>query len=245
MIRSYGKTDRGIVRRDNQDYFDFTQLSDGKLLLCVVCDGMGGANAGNVASSLAADTFLKTLNDQPVALQDNQLVGEALKDAALAANRVVHEAAKNNREQAGMGTTLVGAAIKENLAHIVSVGDSRAYHISNDTIRQITRDHSLVEDMIARGNITREESLHHPNRNLLTKVVGTEEKVDRDLFEVKLQAGDKLLLCTDGLTNLVTDDEILQEIKAHEDLQESGDMLVTLALAKGGGDNVTVFLVKV
>lgn len=245
MITTYGKTDKGIVRRDNQDYFDFLQLSEGNVLLCVVCDGMGGANAGNVASSLAASTFLKTLEEQPMTLQDCQLVEDALRDAALAANRVVHETAKNDISQKGMGTTLVGAVVKENLAHIVSVGDSRAYYIADGTIQQITRDHSLVEDMIRRGDITREESYHHPNRNLLTKVVGTEPKVDRDLFEVALKPGDKLLFCTDGLTNMVTDAEILQEINSHDNLEECVDMLITLALAKGGGDNVTVFLLQV
>lgn len=245
MIKTYGKTDRGIVRRDNQDCFDFLQVSDESVLLCVVCDGMGGANAGNVASTLAASTFIKSLEEQPLTLQDNELVGDALKDAALAANRVVHEAAKNNIEQKGMGTTLVGAVVKEDIAHIVSVGDSRAYYITENKMHQITRDHSLVEDMIMRGDITREESYNHPNRNLLTKVVGTEPKVDRDLFTLKLNPGDKLLLCSDGLTNFVSDEDILYQIETYEDLNECGDMLVTAALAKGGGDNITVFLVSV
>jgi len=244
-MKAYGQTDKGIVRRDNQDHFLIEELSDGKLILCVVCDGMGGAKAGNIASSLAAETFIQTLVGQPMSLLDEGLVGEALQDAIMAANRVVHEMAKESENHKGMGTTLVGAVIREGLAHIINVGDSRAYHISGDELKQVTRDHSLVEDMIARGDITRDESLSHPSRHLITRVVGTEPRIAKDLFITKLKPGDRLLFCSDGLTNLVTEADILQETESYEDLDKCCEMLITLALAKGGPDNVTTVMVQV
>ncbi|MCL2827861.1 MAG: Stp1/IreP family PP2C-type Ser/Thr phosphatase [Oscillospiraceae bacterium] len=242
---SCGQTDKGIVRKDNQDYFQIEQLHGNKLILSVVCDGMGGASAGNVASRLAAETFIQTLSDQPSALLDDELVGDALTDAMMAANRVVYEGAKAHRDYKGMGTTLVGAVTREEKSHIINVGDSRAYHISGDIIVQVTRDHSLVEDMVARGDITREEALTHPNRNLITRALGTDEKVGRDLFTVELKPGDRLLLCSDGLTNLVSDEEILQEISRYDDPDKCCEMLIHLGLARGGSDNITALIVDI
>ena len=214
-------------------------------MICVVCDGMGGAKAGNVASTTAAKTFIEALADQPMTLRDESLVKDVIADAAMAANRVVHEMARSSDEYKGMGTTLVGAVIRKGCANVVNVGDSRAYLISGDELVQITRDHSLVEDMLARGDITKEEAQHHPNRNLLTRVIGTEPRVARDMFEVKLKKGDRLLFCSDGLTNLVSDEEILQELQCYKELEKCCEMLVTLALAKGGSDNVTALMIQV
>jgi len=244
-----GRTDKGIVRKDNQDHFEIEQLANDRVIVAVVCDGMGGAKAGNVASRLASETFARSLMSQPGALQDEELAREALADAMTAANRVVHEMAKTQPDHRGMGTTLVGALIRGEeavrRAYILNVGDSRAYHISEDVIVQITKDHSLVEDMVTRGDITRDEALHHPNRNLITRVVGTEPRVARDLFEIDLKPGDRLLLCTDGLTNLVSDQEILEEIRHIPDLDKCCEMLITLALAKGGPDNITTVMLRV
>jgi len=246
---AFGRTDKGIVRKDNQDYFQLETLTDGKLLVAVVCDGMGGANAGNVASKLAAETFVEALSGQPSALLDDELVDDALRDAISAANRVVYEMAKSEVDYKGMGTTLVGAVIRrkkvKSVAHIINVGDSRAYHISAERMEQITKDHSLVEDMIARGDITREEAVHHPSRNLITRVVGTQPELTCDLFTVNLEAGDCLLLCTDGLTNLVSDAELFEEIRHFTDLEKCAEMLITLALSRGGPDNITALMVGV
>ena len=244
-MKAHGRTDKGIVRRDNQDTFRVVPLSGGKLILCVVCDGMGGAKAGNVASELAVETFIQTLSDQPMTLLDDELVGDALTDALMAANRVVYETAKTSLNYKGMGTTLVGAVVRRGKAHIINVGDSRAYLISKDGMLQVTRDHTLVEDLLIRGDITKKEAQNHPNRNLLTRVVGTEARVARDLFEVALESGDRLLFCSDGLTNLVSDAEILQEINSYESLEKCCEMLITLALAKGGSDNITTLVVEI
>jgi len=246
---AFGRSDKGIVRKDNQDYFQIEELEADRLLTAVVCDGMGGARAGNVASKLATETFSQALSGQPSALLDDELVSDALTDAMMAANRVVYEMAKTQKNHSGMGTTLVGLVLRKKhaawKADIINVGDSRAYHISGERIVQITKDHSLVEDMITRGDITREEALHHPSRNLITRVVGTEPEVARDIFRVDLEAGDRLLLCTDGLTTLVSDEELFEEIRHHSDLEKCCEMLITLALAKGGPDNVTVLMASV
>ena len=246
---AFGRTDKGIVRKDNQDQFKIEELEDDRLLVAVVCDGMGGAKAGNVASGLAAETFVKALSEQPGALLDDELASDALKDALMAANRVIYETAKEQKDYKGMGTTLVGAALRKKdgnwKADIINVGDSRAYHISDGKLIQITKDHSLVEDMVTRGDITRDEALHHPNRNLITRVVGTMPEVICDFFEVALKEGDRLLFCSDGLTNLVSDEELFEEILHQSDLEKCCEMLITLALAKGGSDNVTVLLIGI
>jgi len=240
-----GRTDKGIVRKDNQDYFQIEQLHGDKLILCVVCDGMGGASAGDVASRLATETFIQTLSDQPSALLDEELVGAALRDAMMAANRVVYEEAKIRPEYKGMGTTLVGAVIREERAHIINVGDSRAYHISGETLVQITKDHSLVELMVARGDITREEAQTHTSRNLITRALGTEKKVGHDLFTVDLKPEDRLLFCSDGLTDRISDEEILQETSSYDDPDKCCEMLIHLSLARGGSDNITALIVRI
>ena len=240
-----GQTDKGIVRKDNQDYFHISQLEDGKLVLCVVCDGMGGARAGNVASRMAAETFVEELtNSRSMFFQKDQ-APKALSDAVEKANQVVYEGARTHGEYKGMGTTLVGGAIRRNKAYIINVGDSRAYHISKGKIQRITRDHSLVEDMIIRGDITPEEARAHPNRNLITRAVGIEAKVKWDLYTMDIKAGDRLLFCSDGLTDIVEEEAFLAELMRYRDIEKGCEMLIHLALAKGGPDNITVVLVKV
>jgi len=246
---AFGRTDKGIVRKDNQDHFQIEELESDKLLVAAICDGMGGAKAGNVASKLATETFIRALSGEPGSLTVDELLGDAMTDAMMAANRVVYEMAKTQKGYRGMGTTLVGVVLSKKKdawkAAIINVGDSRAYLISGGQMRQITKDHSLVEDMVSRGDITREEALHHPSRNLITRVVGTEPEVSRDLFRMDLNPGDRILLCSDGLTNLMNDEELFEEVRHHEDLEKCCDMLITLALAKGGPDNVTVLMLGV
>ena len=244
-MQVFGLTDKGIVRRDNQDHFQIATAADGAVTICVVCDGMGGAKAGNVASELAAETFTKTLTQQPMSLLDDTQVEAALCDAMMAANRVVYDAANEQLDYKGMGTTLVGAVLRADFAYFANVGDSRAYQIRDGEITQITRDHSLVEDMVMRGDITRDEAMVHPNRNLITRVVGTETTVSCDLFKLALEPGDQLLFCSDGLTNLVSSESILLELTNNKAIESATEMLVTQALAKGGTDNITVLVVRV
>ena len=226
MVSVWGLTDRGIVRRENQDSCAYEIIEEGGLAWGVVCDGMGGAKAGDIASKMAVETFcghleqLKDLEGPPPA-----------PDLLLA-----------DADCVGMGTTLVGMILQEDTLWVVNVGDSRAYHITQEGIRRITRDHSVVEDLVAKGDLTPEQARRHPQKNLITRALGTSRKVKADLFQETAAEGDWLLLCSDGLINEVTDQEIYQEIQAGGTPQEVCQRLVTRTLDSGAPDNVTVVL---
>ena len=183
----FGITDRGIVRKSNQDVFlcDDIRLLDSALM--IVCDGMGGAKSGNIASSMAAECFKKALCDNVDLFGDKKSLAEKMKSAVEIANSAVYDKSISDTDCRGMGTTLVAAVADKNGATIVNVGDSRAYLISRKNgIMQITRDHSVVADMIARGDLTKEQAKHHPNKNLITRAIGTSPVVAVDVFHISL-----------------------------------------------------------
>jgi len=243
-MNGYGRTDKGMVRQENQDAFHIQLSKEGDRGLFLVCDGMGGAKAGGVASRLAAEAFAKSVRANFLVVEREDALCECLRLAASSANEAVYMLACADPSYKGMGTTLVGAlAVGENVA-LINVGDSRAYHVKDGGIFQITRDHSVVEDMILRGDITREEAQSHPNKNLITRAIGTEAFVRADTFTIKLRRGEKLLLCTDGLTNVVEDQEILEELGYQYGPDKHCEMLLHLAIAKGAPDNVTVLLIE-
>ena len=241
-MEAYGITDRGKVRRQNQDAFWIS--CDKSPAILAVCDGMGGAKAGNVASDLAIKVFrceaVRRLAEEPGAD-----IGDILRDAVVSANTAVFELSKSSSAMSGMGTTFVAAVAKDCELTVINVGDSRAYRISGGEIRQITRDHSLVEDMVERGDITREQSRNHPNKNLITRAVGTMATVESDVFVENADAGDTVLLASDGLTNVVFDDEIRDAIAAEDDVRRSCERLMELALSRGAPDNVTVAALRI
>ena len=210
MMNLWSMTDVGLVRKENQDTYA-VRTAFGHTI-CVVCDGMGGAAGGKLASRIAVDTFSaemeKRLSQEakPDRLREISVVAVAL------ANRAVREAARTSEEYQGMGTTLVSAVSFDGGVVIANVGDSRAYHINRERIVQVTRDHSLVEHMVERGDITAEEARHHPNRNLITRALGPDTDPECDCYTCQLLPGDFLLLCTDGLVNTVTDEEIMHEV---------------------------------
>ena len=222
MVSVWGLTDKGIVRRENQDSCAYEIIEEEGMAWGVVCDGMGGAKAGDIASKMAVETFCGHL--------------EQLKD------RVVYLKAETDADCVGMGTTLVGMILQGDTLWVVNVGDSRAYHITQEGIRRITRDHSVVEDLVAKGDLTPEQARRHPQKNLITRALGTSRKVKADLFQETAAEGDWLLLCSDGLINEVTDQEIYQEIQAGGTPQEVCQRLVTRTLDSGAPDNVTVVL---
>lgn len=241
MIYAWGMTDRGTVRPQNQDGF-YLDVPSGRLAVGVVCDGMGGARAGNIASLMAVETFVDTLQT----LQEEALPpGQVLERAAEAANRAVYHRAVIEAECRGMGTTLVAAMVVEQTAYVLNIGDSRCYHISENGIRRITRDHSVVEDMVVRGDITPEEARTHPRKNLITRALGSEERVRADLYEQALSPGDFLLLCSDGLSNMVTDQELLYEVLYGGEPEGCCQRLVDMTLSRGAPDNVTVVLMEI
>lgn len=241
MVSGWGMTDRGIVRRENQDSCAYEILADGALAWGVVCDGMGGAKAGDVASKMAVEAFC-TQMDQLKDLEGQPPAENLLQAAAEDANRVVYLKAQTDDDCIGMGTTLVGLILQGTALWVVNVGDSRAYRVSQGEIHRITRDHSVVEDLVARGDLTPDEARYHPQKNLITRALGTARRVKADLFQETVSPGDILLLCSDGLINQMTDQEICQEIQAGGTPQEICQRLVKRTLDSGAPDNVTVVL---
>ena len=247
-MKSFGLTDKGMVRTDNQDSFIIEKLRTRDCLIVALCDGMGGAKAGGLASQIANRAFVSSVfgrlsarNNRPVDYE------RMLKDACREANDVAYEYSQFSEEFNGMGTTIVGGVIKSNgVGHIINVGDSRAYLISrrNDSISQITRDHSLVEDLLEHGVITPEQVKTHPQRNVITRAVGTDAQVEADYFNFELGIGDILLLCSDGLSNTIGDEEMLEEAKSHREPEDLCRRLMEVALSRGARDNVTVVAVK-
>ncbi len=243
-MQHWSLSDMGCVRTTNQDTLVVEEL-DKNTLLCVVCDGMGGARSGNIASSLAADVFTQEIKDSWKGNLENQKFNEALHNAIKVANFTVFDQAQQFPEFSGMGTTLVAAVIQSKKAVVVNVGDSRAYRVNEQGITQITQDHSLVQLMVNRGEITREQAKVNPSKNLITRAVGTEASVICDVFPLKLEKGDSLLLCSDGLTNVMDDQEILFEVVHGQQLDSCCERLLEIAKKRGAPDNVTSILVNV
>lgn len=236
-------TDIGAVRQQNQDFCRAEVLPDGRMLL-IACDGMGGARAGNVASELTALTFGDSVLE---GLSDPERAGnieELLQESVAIANHAVWHRSGTDPDCLGMGTTLVAAYISEGICRIVNVGDSRAYIVTEEGIRRVTRDHSLVEDLVQSGEITPEQARTHPQKNLITRAMGAAPDTKADLFEEPCVEGGYLLLCTDGLSNLVTDQEILYEVIHGGPQEDCCKRLLDTALQRGAPDNVTVILLQ-
>lgn len=246
-MKSFGLTDKGKVRAENQDSFLLELCPEKDCLIAVLCDGMGGARAGGVASALCIKTFAgsvfeKLVSSRTIATDYRQILQSACSET----NEAVFTCANSSEDYSGMGTTLVGGVIKRNgSGYIINVGDSRAYLLQpgKNKIRQITRDHSLVEELVRFGAITREQAREHPQRNVITRALGTEPKMDSDYFSFRLSSGDLLLLCSDGLSNLLTDDEILEQAIAYPEPEALCRRLMDMALDNGAHDNVTVVVV--
>ena len=237
-----GKTDVGLRRHENQDTFAVEQSE--KLLIAVVCDGMGGAEGGQIASSLAVETFMKEIR---ALLRADMTAGQLRELASFCvakANTAVYQRALQEPAYQGMGTTLVSAVAGERDAVICNIGDSRAYLIHNGEMTRITHDHSVVQTLVESGNITAEEARTHPNRNLITRALGPDETTLCDAFDVSFAHGDKILLCTDGLVVTATDEEICRIVCADKRAEEKLDDLIALAKAQGAPDNVTAVLIE-
>lgn len=241
-MQSWGLTDPGCIRTQNQDTYQIERLND-NVLLAVVCDGMGGAKSGNVASSLAADVFVQEIrrNWKP-GMEDAKIDG-MLKNAVKLANFTVYDQAQQFEEFQGMGTTLAAALVSNRHAAIVHVGDSRVYGIKSDGIRQLTRDHSLVQMMVERGELTPEQARRYPGKNLITRAIGTEPMVESELTHWEMKQGDSLLLCSDGLSNIMDEQEILFEVVHGVNKQYCCQRLLDIAKNRGAPDNVTSVLI--
>lgn len=241
-MQLWGITDRGSVRIDNQDAYHVGILGDAAAL-GVVCDGMGGARAGSVASTMAVETVTDLLQE---ALPETEREdwGTMLLGSVEKANEVLFRHSATQEECRGMGTTIVAALADNDRVRIINVGDSRCYHITDETITQVTRDHSLVSDLVARGDLTPEEARCHPSKNLITRALGVERMVRPDLFELERRPGSYLLLCSDGLSNTVTDPEMLYEVIHNGDPENCCQRLLDIALSRGAPDNITAVLMQ-
>lgn len=238
-MRSSGRTDTGVKRSNNQDCIYFSDKPVGPLPnLYIVADGMGGHRAGDRASRMAIDITVDYVQnstlENPVAL---------LKRAMLYANNEIYKAACKDPDLNGMGTTMVAAVAMEGMLYVANVGDSRLYSVGND-IKQITMDHSLVEELIRKGELERKKGRNHPEKNIITKAMGSRDEVMPDFFEIEINSEEKYLLCSDGLSNMVEDDEIRDIVVDRGNLDEIAEALVDRANYYGGSDNISVVIIS-
>ena len=243
-MQYWGLTDPGCVRSQNQDAYHVETL-DRNSLLAVVCDGMGGAKSGNVASTLAIDVFVQEVKRSWNPSMDWEAADQMLRSAVKLANFTVYDQAMQFDEFTGMGTTLVAVLIRGREVSVVNVGDSRAYACGRDGIKQLTTDHSLVQMMVDRGELTPEMARTYPGKNYITRAIGTEPVVDCDLFHNKVDRGDYMLLCSDGLSNMMGAQEILFEVVHGFNKQLCCQRLTDIAKNRGGPDNITSILISV
>lgn len=238
-MKLYQKSDVGQTRVSNQDFCDCGYFLDGTAWI-IVCDGMGGANAGNIASEIAVEKTKEFLiNNHETYDKPENLLISAVEES----NRIIYDVSKSDEALSGMGTTIVAVIIKDGFAHILHVGDSRAYIIRKDEIEQITIDHSMVQELIMLGNITAQEAKNHPQRNIITRALGVKEEVDTEFDKIEFKSGEKLLVCTDGLSGMVEDEDILK-LSLEYSSDELIDALVNAANENGGNDNITIAIAE-
>lgn len=240
MIKSFSVTDIGKKRKLNQDFVYASQEPVGNLPnVFIVADGMGGHNAGDYASKCTVETMVREIRGcfekNPV-----RILGKAIR----VANDQIRRRAREDEALYGMGTTVVAATCLGHYLQVANVGDSRLY-IINDEIRQITRDHSLVEEMVRMGGIDREAARNHPDKNIITRAIGALDTVEIDFFHEELKPGDLVLMCSDGLTNMLEDEEIEKILKERISIEKRAEKLVEAANNNGGKDNIAVILIDV
>ena len=238
------KTDVGLKRATNQDCFEFGQLEKGAVTWAVVCDGMGGMAAGNVASAEAVRVISQLLKNNLTPKSTPSFINNLLKTSIESANAAIYDMAIKDEALRGMGTTVVAVVIVKGVAYFAHVGDSRAYCYIERALRQITTDHSVVQTMVDTGQITVDEAKNHPNKNIITRALGIAPYVDIDFAENQLKENEVIILCSDGLTNCI-DDELLALSASDNDFETLADRLVDLANQNGGNDNITVVAVKI
>lgn len=238
-MKTFSITDTGRRREMNQDYMYSSERPVGNLPnLFIVADGMGGHNAGDYASRYAVEIMVTGAKES--GLTDTAAV---FHDMIQTANEKLVQKAGEDMSLKGMGTTVVIAVISKDRLYVANVGDSRLY-IINEEIRQITRDHSLVEEMVRRGELKEDVAKVHPDRHIITRAIGATEDVAADIFEVELKKKDQILMCTDGLTNMIEDGEILTIVNSRRDIAEKAEKLVNTANDNGGNDNITVIVIE-
>lgn len=240
-MRSFAATDIGRVRKINEDSYYNDPAHMG---LYIVADGMGGHQAGEVASALAVETLSTLLRESLMGGNTrSSYIEDAMRDAVVKTNRAVYDLAMSKSGYSGMGTTVVVCILKENHLHVAHIGDSRAYLLRDGILKQLTTDHSLVQELLSKGRITEEEAVDHPRKNILTRALGTDPAVEVDTMDMALKVGDILLLCTDGITNHVDPQEI-KDFATGNSPESACKEMIRLANDRGGFDNMTVLIIE-
>lgn len=233
----FSRTDKGMVRSSNQDAELHGEFAGGDVW-AIVCDGMGGANGGSVASSTAVQEIADNLKSHYMSGMSGNAIREMLGRAIQAANIKVYIEAQEDLSLRGMGTTVVAVIVSGNTAYIAHAGDSRAYLLAGSAVRQLTTDHSVVQVMVDRGELTADEARHHPRKNLITRALGVKPKLDIDYCECPFTSGDIILMCSDGLSNCIEESEMCEILRTN-DGQTAVDKLIDTANQNGGSDNIT------
>lgn len=237
------KTSKGRIRDINQDYYYIS--SNMEYPLFIIADGMGGHKAGEVASKMAVEIISSNLESESDNFNmDDDYIVSIIRNSIWRANEEIYNKSLKTEECSGMGTTVTLAWYINGKIYIGHVGDSRAYLLRDNNLYQVTKDHSLVEELIRNGSISREEAKHHPQKNIITRAVGTSEEIESDIIIKEKTKGDILLLCTDGLSNMLSDDEIKDLLIQNGDIQKACEYLVELSNDKGGFDNISVVAIK-
>ncbi|MDF2841194.1 MAG: protein phosphatase [Clostridia bacterium] len=255
-MRSAGRSDIGLVRKVNEDDFLCLKLNDllkleepaADLYLCIVADGMGGRNAGEVASSMAVHEIVEFIQEKYINVLTEQNISEEnifdlIRNAIDYSNEKIYKKSLLNKEYVGMGTTLSMILITNNMLYYGHVGDSRIYLIRKNKITKLTEDHSLVAELVKQGTIKPEEAFSHPQKNIITRALGTEFDIEADLGKQEIIEGDYILLCTDGLSNLLKDSEMKELVISAKDVKDACDNLIDKAKENGGFDNITVVVI--
>ena len=239
MLRSYAITDIGRKRQLNQDFIYLSETPIGNLPnVFIVADGMGGHNAGDYASRYAVETVVDEIGSS-FERNPAKILGGAIEKA----NTLIRQRAQENEAYSGMGTTMVAATLIGRYLEVANVGDSRLYVI-RDQMEQITQDHSLVEEMVRMGGIDKESARNHPDKNIITRAIGARDDIETDFFNLELQPGDMVLLCSDGLTNMMEDRAIYRILKGDGSLKDRVEKLVETANRNGGKDNISVIVIE-
>lgn len=237
----YSKTDIGPVRKENQDSSAFSVISS-NCVWAVVCDGMGGARGGKVASSVAVEHITEFLNSEYRDQMTSEQIGDMLIKAVEESNLLIFKKALDDPDLAGMGTTCDLAFVRGSSVHVVHVGDSRTYSIRGGKILQLTEDHSVVQEMVNRGELTPDQAMLHPNKNLITRAMGVNREVHIDYIEAEFSYGDVILMCSDGLSNFVNKADMVKIVHENRGIMLI-DTLVETAKRHGGNDNITVTVI--
>ncbi len=238
----YGLSDKGMTRKINQDDFLICSKNHDKRVYIALCDGMGGVTGGEIASAIAIETFRKKVDSLGDKTLKHSQYADFLYEIVKDANENIYSSALHNPNLMGMGTTFVAAICDDNKVTVANVGDSRAYLIDSEGIKQITKDHSLVNELLEHGEISRREATIHPKKNVITRALGVEKKVECDIFDKNIKNGQYLLICSDGLTNEISDPEIHFEVCNGDTIESACKSLIGIANTRGGHDNITVII---